>query len=151
MFLLFLLFLLTPVAIFADDDGSGTTTAVTPSSSSLSTPASSGWSCLRMEGATCRPCPNLRGLNNECPGTTSHRIQVDCTDIALPKGTVANSDGTKWWKSCEVANIIDQKRQDVKGVLLFEIWVAVFCFASSVYLCYRRRQRNYQLYTALSQ
>ena len=149
MFLLFLLFLLTPVV--ADDDGSSTTTAVTPSSSSLSTPASSGWSCLRMEGATCRPCPNLRGLNNECPGTTSHRIQVDCTDIALPKGTVANSDGTKWWKSCEVANIIDQKRQDVKGVLLFEIWVAVFCFASSVYLCYRRRQRNYQLYTALSQ
>ena len=151
-------FLLLPSIISSTPSTSSFPSASTAKSlfESSSTPTStsilkSDWSCNSIKGSTCTPCPNLMGASSECPGTTLHRIQVDCTNIDIPRGTVASKDGTKWFASCAVPALIDQKRQDVSGVLRFQLVIFCICFASSVYVCIRRRKRNEQTYTAISQ
>ena len=116
----------------------------------------SGWSCKFIASAVCERCqnlsPSLRGsetLTKSCPGSTGHLIEVDCTHMRVPTGTI--EVGGRWFASCSVPTRINQKRQNIQGVVLFELFCFVVCISSSIFLCFKRKLRNKQTYTAVTQ
>ena len=58
-------------------------------------------------------------MSSKAACSSGYRIEVDCFEVLeIPVGTVRV--GEKWYSSC-TPELINQKRQDVQGVLLFEI------------------------------
>jgi len=86
-------------------------------------------------------------MSSKAACSSGYRIEVDCFEVLeIPVGTVRV--GEKWYSSC-TPELINQKRQDVQGVLLFEIFILFVCVVSSGYLCVRRRERNRHTYLTL--
>ena len=114
-------------------------------------------SCKFIASAVCERCqnfsPSLRGsgtFKKSCPGSTGHQIEVDCSNMKVPTGTIEVGD--RWFASCSsVPTRINQKRQNIQGVVLFEMFCFIVCVSSSVLLCIKRKLRNKQTYTAVTQ